>query len=110
MSATGRMVLPAEYCKEPNLLRFALTCAEAGYYGAFPFGILLQVDGCDMGRLEFQESQHCFELELKAGPRKADMVVELRSEATFVPSACGLGTDARTLSVRMSRLQLLPLL
>jgi hypothetical protein len=106
MSEKGELVLPAELCQVPSVLRFVLTSSDPAYYDRFPFAVALTVEGQLMADLSFPSGNHSLQVVIPIAPRTTDLVLSLGSEGVFVPAELGMNRDQRRLSILLSDLQL----
>ncbi len=104
MSAHGRLEVPVALVPQPGTLRFVLTCAASSFYRPFPFTVTLLVDGHVRERLLFTHDQCAQQVEVEVAPER-DLLMDLTSEATYIPAELGLAQDARPISVQLSKLE-----
>jgi hypothetical protein len=105
MSASGRLEVPAGTVLQPSRLRFVLTCAAPSFYRPFPFTVALLIDGHERERFQFTHGQCALPVAVEVTPGQT-LVLELKSQSTFVPVEQGLGPDVRPLSLLLSNLRL----
>lgn len=106
MSGSGRLEVPTGAALQPSSLRFVLTCAAPSFYRPFPFAVTLLIDGQERERLHFTHGKCALPVEVLLTPGR-DLVLELVSEATYVPMDQGLGPEIHRLSVLLSELKCL---
>jgi GT2 family glycosyltransferase len=108
MSGTGYLHIWAEATTSPVVISFDMMCSLADHYMLFPFAVRVYIHGSRVIELTFSESYQVCSVRLPLPAASGDVSVRLESEARFVPSQLGIGTDKRTLSVRVSAPRLQP--
>ena len=106
MSEKGQIILPPT--SEAMLFNFIITCSAIGHYNKSP----LIVNLCDgeeiVDQLMFNEDSEEKLVSLKIPESETKTIIDIVSEDYFVPFEIGINEDTRKLSVRLSKIELIP--
>jgi Methyltransferase domain len=106
MGTGGQLGISSE--GQPAEVSFQLTCGIARHYSAFPFEVRIYRENVLADRRSFQVDNHAHSVSLNLAESDSETELRLESSASFIPRLCGLGSDSRELSVRLSHLRLEP--